>query len=184
MKYLWSDPFLKDRKPPTKLGSLVVMIGVFAYFAFVGQPSPQEQQKQQTKLYENITDPIEYIKARFIKEPEANVRSEHAAFGNSFLILSYSIDPWTGWSSLARNRFIENATAIIPAVFAKFPELSMITISSTATLVDIKGNESTKEVMSIRFSRDNSATINWENINRDNVMKVADQSWVHPVLLK
>ncbi len=48
-------------------------------------------------------------------------------------------------------------------------------------LVDQKGNESTGAVMRIMVTKENAGTINWDNLIIDNLPRIADKYWEHPL---
>ena len=68
---------------------------------------------------------------------------------------------------------------LIPGVFYKFRDINTITVVATCTFKDKKGQESRGDVMRAKFTRDNADSINWGNIDSDNLPTIADDYWVH-----
>ncbi len=51
-----------------------------------------------------------------------------------------------------------------------------------ATFADLRGNTTTEAAYSAAFSRANADTIHWENINTDNVPRLAEEFYRHPAI--
>jgi hypothetical protein len=54
-----------------------------------------------------------------------------------------------------------------------------IALTGLATSTDVKGHSSVGKFIMVRFSRENSVTIDWENIAHSNLMIVADDHYQH-----
>jgi hypothetical protein len=94
----------------------------------------------------------------------------------------YNLDPWalTAWSS--RVTFYQHVQSIVPAVFARFPQITSIDIFGTGKFKDVRGNESRGNAAHMLFTRANASTIRWNNINPDNLPRLADSAWLAPGL--
>jgi hypothetical protein len=71
---------------------------------------------------------------------------------------------------------------VVPAVFAKFPQVQSIIFHESGPFRDIKGNDSTDEMLRIAFSREESDQIHWDKINYDDVPKLGEHYFMHPGL--
>jgi hypothetical protein len=94
----------------------------------------------------------------------------------------YSLKPWALTASVEKWTFYNHVRKIIPAVFAKFKEPNKIDIVGTAEFKDIRGNVGEIYAMRVVFTRSNAATIQWDNIDVDNIPRIADSAWIHPGL--
>ncbi|NLB52098.1 MAG: hypothetical protein GX808_04075 [Syntrophomonadaceae bacterium] len=83
-----------------------------------------------------------------------------------------------------RQSMLIKSPEIFGMAFADRSELNSITINWYLDLVDLRGNEKVGKVMTITFDRENAETINWENINPENIPLVADQYWEHSLFSK
>jgi hypothetical protein len=116
---------------------------------------------------ERVTDPAEYVKL-IIHDKDADVKGEMV--DNKILKIEY-LAP-NNW--LTRGSFLARTEQIMPAVFEKFPKIIEINLTGLTTFKDERGHSSVGKFMMVRFSRENSATIDWKSIDANNVMKVAD----------
>jgi hypothetical protein len=101
------------------------------------------------------------------------------AAGRAGLVNRRGLVPWAATDWLASGSFLVNAKQVVPAVFEKFPKIMEITSTGLATSTDVKGHSSVGKFIMVRFSRENSATIDWENIAHSNLMIVADDHYQH-----
>ncbi|MCK1618928.1 hypothetical protein IVA96_20270 [Bradyrhizobium sp. 159] len=125
---------------------------------------------------ENATDPVEYVRA-MIAQPRAEVKGEVVG---DVLKVQFSMDPWALTKGWVKTIFQKHVKDIVPGLFTKFPNIKEVTLTGMGTFRDIKGNESVEKSMVVRFSRQNASTVNWKNIDTENVMRVADFQWHHP----
>ncbi|HBK85522.1 MAG TPA: hypothetical protein DDZ53_05775, partial [Firmicutes bacterium] len=86
--------------------------------------------------------------------------------------------------STTRQSMLIKAPKIFGKAFADRPELTSITISWYLDLVDVRGNEKVGKVMTITFTRENADTVNWENIDPENIPLVADAYWQHSLFTR
>ena len=54
-----------------------------------------------------------------------------------------------------------------------------IALTGLATSTEVKGDSSVGKFIMVRFSLENSVTIDWENIAHSNLMIVADDHYQH-----
>jgi len=69
-------------------------------------------------------------------------------------------------------------------VLAQFPVIGMLTIVGNGSFVDIRGHSSYGPYARIEFLRSTSDGINWQNIDKNNLPKLADKYWVHSSLIR
>jgi hypothetical protein len=85
-------------------------------------------------------------------------------------------------ASWAVSGFNLSIARVVPAVFAKFPQVQSIVFHESGPFRDIKGNESTDEMLRIAFMRSESDQIHWDKINYDDIPKLGEHYWMHPGL--
>lgn len=66
------------------------------------------------------------------------------------------------------------------AQWFELPEVQSITVVEYATYNDVRGNEKRAKVGEFTVSRARAKTINWDNIEPLNVLKVIDRAWMAP----
>jgi hypothetical protein len=76
------------------------------------------------------------------------------------------------------------ANALSSACLEKFPKVNKLDVVFSTELIDLKGNTSTDEIVTYALTRDNAATIKWENILKSNLRKIADKYWESPVVAR
>lgn len=121
-------------------------------------------------------DPIELARA-LIANDKANVA------GSSFkgkTTLTFEIVPWALTISTARSAYYSKLKQVVPEVFARFPDVEKIRFEGLAEFKDIRGNMSLGTAIWAEFSRANAASVNWQQVESDNLLKIADASWAHP----
>ena len=64
-------------------------------------------------------------------------------------------------------------------MFERVPDCERVIIRATATMNDLRGNQSRGEILTIRFNRDNAAAINWEKVLPENIPHIADYFHAH-----
>ena len=72
---------------------------------------------------------------------------------------------------------------IFKAIF-KDPRVKEVTVTSDIRLVNKYGQESTGVGTRYTMSRETYTKVNWDNFITDNLNDVADQTYIHPALLK
>lgn len=75
-------------------------------------------------------------------------------------------------------------TKIFNALYSSEISIASVKIVSNATLVDKYGNKSDTAVMMATISNALAQKIVWENFSSDNLPIVAEDYWIHPVMLK
>ncbi|MDI3561296.1 hypothetical protein [Bradyrhizobium sp. Arg816] len=75
-----------------------------------------------------------------------------------------------------------NTARLVPAVFAKFPQVDSIVFRESGPFRDIRGNESTQEMLRISFMKADANQIHWDRINYDDLPKLGEHYWMHPGL--
>jgi hypothetical protein len=103
-----------------------------------------------------------------------------ASLSEGILRVNLALDPYYVSDGLAVDMVKRNAAEIVPGVFARFPEVTEISIMVNAQFVDRRGHESTDQAMIIDFTRDNASTIVFKNLTADQIFDLADRHWVHP----
>jgi len=162
-----------------KKGTVVflLVVGGFIFLVVKGQQSIDEK----NKIITTSNDPPEIITAIIDKtnaKPVTSITNQK---------MTITIDDV---SSLGANNkdeiweFNYDCEKIVPLIFAKFAYVDRIDMIGKAVLVDIRGNKTTDVVLRVPFTRANSAKIQWNNIKVENINLLADEYYVHPVMLK
>ncbi|WP_434854408.1 hypothetical protein [Bradyrhizobium sp. HKCCYLS1011] len=104
-----------------------------------------------------------------------------ATFDNGALEINRTIDAAlsAGWTVSGFNVTVAH---VVPAVFAKFPQVDSIIFRESGPFKDIRGNESTEEMLRIAFMRGEAELIHWDKIVYDDVPKLGEHYWMHPGL--
>lgn len=172
-------PFDQGRKLGQRAGRsalawlVVAIIGGGAWW-YVGSDTGDAPSADMT----TIQDPAAYAVDLIGKS--RSTKAEQRDGGR--LVVSYSLDTASG--SDARDSFLFQAKELFSGAFNRFPDLREIELTSLATLVSVRGQESIREVATLRFTKDNAASINWKNVRYGDLPKIADRSWFHPALEK
>jgi hypothetical protein len=74
--------------------------------------------------------------------------------------------------------------ARVKSEFAHFPYLMNIRVTAYGQFKDIRGNETTEDVLAAVFTRKNADTIKWGSIAYRNIPLLADDYWIHPQLAR
>jgi len=85
---------------------------------------------------------------------------------------------------LQKTSMLVDSIDVFKKAFAERPDINSLKLVWYLDLVDQKGNESTGVVMRVRVTRGNATTINWDNVLMDNLPKIADEYWEHPLYSK
>lgn len=78
---------------------------------------------------------------------------------------------------VTRRTFWGHVQSMVPTLLARFPEADAVRISGRAMLTDIRGNQRKDVAIWLEFSRADAAMINWQNVLRENLPKVATAEW-------
>ncbi|EEG78122.1 hypothetical protein [Dethiobacter alkaliphilus] len=81
-----------------------------------------------------------------------------------------------------RGGMLLDAKKLYSVIFDELSEVDTVDLTWYFPLVDQRGNESLDKVMTFTYTRENAATVNWDNVLTDNVGKVADSFWQHPAV--
>ena len=87
-------------------------------------------------------------------------------------------------TNLYRTSLLGDSIEMYKKAYTDRPDLKALKLDWFTTLVDQKGNESEGSVMWIVIKKENAATINWDNVLADNLPKIADGYWQHPLFSK
>jgi hypothetical protein len=85
-------------------------------------------------------------------------------FDHGVLLINRTVDAILT-ASTAVSGFNLIIARVVPAVFAKFPQVQSIVFRESGPFRDIKGNDSTDEMLRIAFTREESDHIHWDKIN-------------------
>ena len=117
----------------------------------------------------------------------SEVQSENARAAATFdageLRLEYSIMPWALTTGTARRQYYSHAKRLIPIAF-RSPKVAVFCNVITATFKDIRGHEAESRAAELCFTRASAARVNWENVDFDNLPRIADRAWIHPGFAK
>jgi len=131
------------------------------------------------KREEAAKDPITY--AAYLIGEGHSVKAERHNDGS--LVVSYQLDPYSVSSAKQiRETYLIQAKELFTELYTRFPGLHAVDLNGVGTLVSLRGQENSAEVAKMRFTKDNAATIKWENVPKENLPLVADKSWFHPAL--
>jgi len=87
-------------------------------------------------------------------------------------------------NSLTKTGILADSIDVYTQAFKDRPDLQGLKLVWYLDLVDVKGNTSEGSVLYILIRKENAATINWDNMLTDNIPKVADDYWEHPLFSK
>jgi hypothetical protein len=102
-------------------------------------------------------------------------------FDHGVLLINRTVDAILT-ASTAVSGFNLIIARVVPAVFAKFPQVQSIVFRESGPFRDIKGNDSTDEMLRIAFTREESDHIHWDKINYDDIPKLGEHYFMHPGL--
>ncbi len=155
-----------------KLLGVLVLIAV-GLIIYVIVTSGSERQAR----IDQATSPAELAQALLGSD---NGKAE-ATFDKGVLNAQLTLDAVLSASS-AVSGFNLQIVRMVPEVFKKFPDVSSIVLHESGPFHDIRGNKSTEEMLRIAFTRDESDSVHWDNINYDDVPKLGEHYWMHPAL--
>ncbi|QHP69555.1 hypothetical protein EI171_21050 [Bradyrhizobium sp. LCT2] len=104
-----------------------------------------------------------------------------ASLNNGVLAVNYTPDAVLS-ASAAVTGFNVNVARVVPVVFAKYSQVNSIIIRESGPFRDIRGNDTTEEMLRIAFLREDAERVHWDKINYDNIPKLGENYWMHPVL--
>lgn len=84
-------------------------------------------------------------------------------------------------TSLQRTGILADSIDVYKKAFAERPGLNSLKLNWYLDLVDQKGNESSGVVVRLMVTRKNAESINWDNVITDNIPKIVDEYWEHPL---
>lgn len=111
----------------------------------------------------------------------ALIDKSEVTFGKGVLVIDRTVDSVLT-AGTAVSGFNLDTARLIPAVFAKFPQVDSIIFRESGPFRDIRGNESKEEMLRISFMRADASQIHWDRINYDDVPKLGEHYWMHPGL--
>jgi hypothetical protein len=147
---------------------IVLFVGLVTLLAF------NTDNHQQTRI-DQATTP-EQLAAALLDGGKSQITFDHGV-----LSINRTVDAVLS-ASWAVSGFNLIVARVVPAVFAKFPQVQSIVFHESGPFDDIKGNQSTEEMLRIAFTREESDQIHWDKINFDNVPKLGEHYWMHPGL--
>jgi hypothetical protein len=110
-----------------------------------------------------------------------NGGKSQVTFDHGVLLINRTVDAILT-ASTAVSGFNLIIARVVPAVFAKFPQVQSIVFHESGPFRDIKGNDSTDEMLRIAFTREESDQIHWDKINYDDIPKLGEHYFMHPGL--
>ena len=102
--------------------------------------------------------------------------------GGPYTKIVFSLRPWELTKGTVASTFNLKVSTVVPDIFEKFPLVQDIEIHGTMNFKDMRGNVREDDGVWVAFSRNNSATIKWQNIDRENIVQLSDRNWVHPAM--
>lgn len=104
-------------------------------------------------------------------------------FDKGVLLVDHMVDAVLS-AGTAVSGFNVNVVRVVPVIFARFPQVNSIIFRESGPFHDIRGNESTEEMLRIAFMREDCDRIHWEKIDYDNIPKLGENYWMHPGLVR
>jgi hypothetical protein len=160
-----------------KMRFLILIAAIIAVLIAVGSSGTPPQIDKETAAANAAadTDPVAFA----IREIDKNKATATGHVDGYKLYITFSLDPViTLWT--ATYGFHRTVKRIVPKVFAQFPQINSVTISGKATFHDIRGNDSVDNAFIVSFMRESSSTIKWDNIDPDNILRLAGAYWSNP----
>lgn len=171
--------------------ALIIIIAIAAFSGDAPENAPTEPvSSQQAKSTEkNVADMTleEYVK--YLANDtlgKTNTKKERfieAVGGGDVLIIHMNADE-NLTEKMMRTGILMDSKDLFKRAFNERSDINTLKLVWYLDLVDAKGNTSVGQVMHITLSRENADTINWDNILTDNLPKVADGYWEHPLFSK
>lgn len=182
-----------EKKQNTAKGCLVLIV----FFAIIviafascggcgGGGSDKEEEEKTPALTEveiSSMDMEEY--ARYLADTLGAASSDKERLrdfanenGHLFLYMNAS-ENFT--SKLIRIGTLDKSARLFKKAFLERGDIESLELIWYLDLVDQKGNEKEGPVIQITLTKENAATINWENFLSDNLPAVADEYWEHPL---
>jgi hypothetical protein len=121
----------------------------------------------------------EAMVAMVIDSPKADIKTYHHDGG---FAVTYSLNPWLLTVGTARAALLLHTQELVPALFDRLSDIDTVIIEAHARMIDVKGNEREERVAWVAFSRENSASIRWDNINPHDIPAIADGAWLSRAL--
>ncbi|WP_375789398.1 hypothetical protein ACE10Z_19790 [Bradyrhizobium sp. Pha-3] len=148
---------------------LVLIVGFVGLVALLGFGGENEQRAK----IEKATTPEQLAMAMIDKS--------QVTFDKGVLVINRTVNSVLT-AGTAVSGFNVYTARLIPAVFAKFPQVESIVFRESGPFRDIRGNESTEEMLRISFMRTDANQIHWDRINYDDIPKLGEHYWMHPGL--
>jgi hypothetical protein len=98
------------------------------------------------------------------------------------LFVRYSMTPWSMTIDWTHSIFELHVNDFVKSESEHFPYLMNIKVTAYGQFRDIRGNESTKDILAAVFTRKNADTIKWGSIAYRDIPLLADDYWIHPQL--
>jgi hypothetical protein len=118
-----------------------------------------------------------------------NVVSEHGSqtfatvsYPDRSLIVEFRLEPYSAGNATAVSAFGEITKKVAQGAFSRFPKIKSVQLIGNLALRDKHGHDTVDRAVMVKFSRENSAAINWESIDPAMVVEIADRHWILPEL--
>jgi hypothetical protein len=173
----------KEQQKNTRIGYLplgVILIILIISIATCGggdsEPSISETEIAQMDITEYAEHLVNVVVGK-------KTNTDVPVFRQAIDTTSYLSIDMNSSENLTTNLFkiglLNDSIDIYKKAFKDRPDLQGLKLVWYTTLVDMKGNELEGSVMWILITKENAATINWDNMLGDNLPKVADGYWEH-----
>lgn len=88
------------------------------------------------------------------------------------------------FTKAADSRFLMayDTECFVTGIFKDFPKIQKVMTRFDADLIDERGHSHTGIISRFTFTRENSATINWDRVRVDRIARIADDHWENPVI--
>ena len=124
--------------------------------------------------------PVAFAKS-VVSEPGSQTFAA-VSYPDKSLIVEFRLEPYSGGKATAIRAFGEITKKIAQGAFSKFPKIKSVQLIGNLALRDKHGNDIVDRAVMVKFSKVNSATIKWENVDPANVVEIADKHWILPEL--
>jgi hypothetical protein len=175
-----------NKSQNTAKGCLVLVVILLALFVivFVSCGGEDEEPAATKSAAEVSSMDIKEYAAYVVKEAVGEkTNNDVPVFKQAIDVGSYlTIDMNTSdnlTTDLYKIGLLSDSIDIYKKAFADRPDLNGLKLVWYSTLIDMKGNESEGSVMWILVTKENAATINWDNVLGDNLPEIADEYWEH-----
>jgi hypothetical protein len=175
---------------------LGILLLIFVVWVYVNQEKPAPSTTSTTaqsgrtataeapKPEPPMVETPDTVARKVLNASKESAASAEIEVDGDTLFVRYSIKPWSMTIDWTHDIFELHVHDLVKSEFAQFPYLMNIKVTAYGQFKDIRGNETTEDVLAAVFTRKNADTIKWGSIAYRNIPLLADDYWIHPQLAR